>query len=411
MARRGVSFLAGILTGAALAAAAVFFWARPVQPSQAPVPPAAAANELPKPAFARLAFADVPGWAEDGMDGVMAAFRLSCAKMTASPAPDFRGYGTAQDWAKACAGVEAATEPRAFFEARFEAWRVTGPDGDTGLLTGYYEPVLKGSRTQSAAFPEPVLGRPSDLVMADAAGFASILKGERLAGKVIDGRLVPYEDRAAIVAGALSGRAATLLFLESRLDHFFLQVQGSGRIELAEGGTTRLNYDGQNGWPYTAIGRVLIEWGEGTRETMSMQTIAAWVGKNPDRADELMNKNRSFVFFRETPALNDTDGPLGGQGVPLVPGRALAIDSRLYPYGIPVFIETELMDPAGKPVPARRLMIAQDTGGAIRGVVRADYFFGWGEAAQESAGRQKQKLKLVFLLPKGVTPPQSGIAP
>jgi membrane-bound lytic murein transglycosylase A len=345
------------------------------------------------------------GWARDDHAAALAAFQLSCRGIVADPArfSEREGFGAPAAWSGACIAA-LSTEPpdaRRFFESRFEPVVIAGSGGKVGRVTGYYEPELKGSRTRSAAFPAAALARPGDLVTADPEGFRSILRGERLAGKVKDGMLVPYETRAEIEAGALDGRTAPLLYLASAADAFFLQIQGSGRVTLAEGGEVRLAYAAQNGHPYTAIGAALIARGEVARDAMSMQAIRNWLDTHPDRAAEMMNLNGSYVFFSERPLPDPSVGPDGAEGVPVTPGRSLAIDDAVYPYGLPVFVTARVgaADGAGQEETAR-LMIAQDTGGAIRGVLRADYFFGWGEEAERRAGATNGTLRMVLLRPK-----------
>ena len=330
----------------------------------------------------------------------MAAFRASCTGIVADAGrfAKFSDFGSPGAWASACAAA-FATIPgaaRNFFESRFIPARASDGEKTEGKVTGYYEPELKASRTASADYPVPVYARPRDLVSADPEAFRVILRGERLAGKVIDGVLKPYETRADIEASGLAGRADALLYLPSAADAFFLQVQGSGRVAFPDGGALRLNYDAQNGRPYTAIGAALIAEGAIPREQMSMQAIRAWLAANPDRAAEIMNLNESYVFFRELPLEDPALGPPGGEGVALTPGRSLAVDSRLYPYGLPVFVSAA--GAGGGDV--ARLMIAQDTGGAIRGVVRGDIFFGWGAEAEAAAGVTNAPATFIVLRPK-----------
>jgi membrane-bound lytic murein transglycosylase A len=385
----------GLLAGAAL------MWALTPSPacSQTGCPPPAE-PPLPLVSLTEISFAEVSGWAADDLSPALTAFRASCAGISVNPErfSRFKGFGAPAAWERVCAAASktGSGEARAFFEANFRAFRAHEGDEATGKVTGYYEPELKGSRTESAAYPAPVYGRPNDLVTADPTSFRAVLRGERLAGKVIDGVLMPYETRAEIEAAGLEGRAKPLLYLPSAADAFFLQVQGSGRVALADGGAIRLNYAAQNGRPYTAIGATLIANGAIPRENMSMQAIRAWLEANPNEAAAIMNLNESYVFFREL-ALDDPSlGPPGGEGVALTPGRSLAVDSRLYPYGLPVFVSARGTG-AGD---VARLMIAQDTGGAIRGVVRGDIFFGWGDAAEVAAGATNAPATFVVLVPR-----------
>ncbi len=373
----------------AFAAGAAGFWAASSIWKPAPPGPAAA---LPVVELHDIAFADIPGWAADDHAAALAAFQKSCAALP--DAARFPQFGDAEAWSRACAaaGTADTASARHFFETRFQPAAVSG----TGKVTGYYEPELTGSRAKSAAFPAPVYARPADLVTADPEGFRALLHGERLAGKLENGTLKPYDTRAEIESGSLDGRADAIVYLPSTVDAFFLQIQGSGRVKLQEGGWLRLNYAAQNGHPYSAIGAALIAEGAIPREKMSMQAIRAWLAANPDRAAAVMNLNASYVFFRALALDDPALGPPGAEGVPLMPGRSLAVDSRLYPYGLPVFV-TARGTGAGD---IARLMIAQDTGGAIRGAVRGDIFFGWGVEAEAAAGVTNAEAAFVILRPK-----------
>jgi membrane-bound lytic murein transglycosylase A len=268
-----------------------------------------------------------------------------------------------------------------------------------GLFTGYYEPTLHGSRTGGATFPVPLYLRPPELVEVELGRFRPDLEGKRIAGEVRDGALVPYHDRGAIEEGALAGRDLELLWVDDAVDAFFLQIQGSGLVELREGGTVRVGYAAQNGHPYYAIGRELVARGAMALDQVSMQSIAEWLRAHPAEAVDVMRTNASFVFFREL----DEEGPLGSMGVVLTPERSLAIDPMYLPMGAPLWLETTLPAAAGEAAPPlRRLVVAQDTGGAIRGPVRGDVFWGPGERAAELAGRMRQEGRLWLLLPRSV---------
>lgn len=388
--QHGRRFGPGTLAALGLAFAAGF-WTFSLTRQDAP-PPAADPAALPVVTLRDIAFSDIAGWPEDNHRAALAALVKSC--VTPPDAARFPQFGTAEAWARACAAANSAdpASARAFFEAHFRPARVLGE----GKVTGYYEPELAGSRATSDAFPAPVYARPADLVTADPEAFRAVLRGERLSGKVADGVLKPYDTRAEIAARGLEGRAAVLVYLPSAADAFFLQVQGSGRVKLAEGGWLRLNYAAQNGHPYTAIGAALIAAGEIPREAMSMQAIRAWLAAHPERAAEVMNRNASYVFFRELPLDDPSEGPPGAEGVALTPGRSLAVDARLYPYGLPVFVTA----PGTGAGDVARLMIAQDTGGAIRGAVRGDIFFGWGAEAEAAAGVTNAAAEFVILRPR-----------
>lgn len=243
----------------------------------------------------------------------------------------------------------------------------------------------------------PVYARPMDMVTADLGLFREEWKGKTLVGRVVEGRLRPFPPRAEIEAGALEGEGLEILWIDDPVDGFFLHIQGSGRVAMNDGRIVRLGYAGQNGHPYVAIGRELIERGAIPRERMSMQAIRAWLKNNPDDAPRLMASNPSFVFFRELKG----PGPIGAHGVPLTPGRSLAVDRSFIPLGVPVWLDTT--DPLSPETPLRRLVVAQDTGGAIRGPVRGDLFWGFGADAAAKAGPMKQAGRYYLLLPKAVS--------
>lgn len=397
--RAGPSLLGALILG--FVAGGALVWALLPTPAcgEAGCPPPSE-PPLPVVTLTDTTFADIPGWRDDDLAPALSAFRASCAGMAADPARfvRFAAFGPPENWVRVCAAAVSADPAMArdFFEANFTPAIAAGDQGPAGKVTGYYEPELTGSRTPSTAYPAPVYGRPADLVTADPEAFRTLLRGERLAGKVIDGVLKPYDSRAEIESIGLEDRAAPLLYLPSAADAFFLQIQGSGRVTLDGSGTVRLNYAAQNGRPYTAIGAALIAEGAIPREQMSMQAIRAWLAANPARAADIMNLNESYVFFRELPLADPSLGPPGAEGVALTPGRSLAVDSRLYPYGLPIFV-TAAGTGAGD---VARLMIAQDTGGAIRGVVRGDIFFGWGGEAEAAAGATDAPATFIVLRPK-----------
>lgn len=337
------------------------------------------------------------------MASALPALKLSCGQLLRQTddrpvGPDGMA-GKVSDWRAACGAVQAATPAtaRAVLEKEFQPYEVRGKDGTAGLYTGYYEPELRGSRRREGPYQTPLYRKPDDLVTVELVDFRADWKGERIGGRVVDGRLRPYPDRAAIEGGAIAGRGLEMVWVDDAIDAFFLHIQGSGRVKLPDGKIMRVGYAAQNGRPYNAIGRDLIRRGALTPETVSMQTIQAWLEKNPTEAKAVMNGNPSFVFFRELQG----EGPLGAQNLPLTPGRSIAVDPKFMPLGAPVFLDITLPD--GKPM--RRLMVAQDTGGAIRGAVRADVFWGAGEAAADLAGKMKQPGRYFLLLPKALRPP------
>ena len=337
----------------------------------------------------------MPGWKEENHALAWKALLASCSPMKDRP-----------DWRTPCAAAAQLVNPdaatvRRYFETYFTPYQLTNPDGtDTGLVTGYYEPLLHGSRKPSRRYRYPVYAVPDDLLIVDLGDVYPQLKGMRLRGRIEGRRIVPYYDRAQIDNGAPALRGKEIAWVEDPIDLFFLQIQGSGRIRLDDGQMVRVGYADQNGYPYRSIGRWLVERGELPIEKASMQGIKDWARTHPEKLKDLLNYNASYVFFRELPG--DLPGPLGAQGVPLTAGRSVAIDARYVPLGAPVYLATTRPNST---VPLNRLMMAQDTGGAIRGPVRADFFWGYGDEAGREAGRMKQELRMWLLLPNGMSPP------
>jgi membrane-bound lytic murein transglycosylase A len=278
-----------------------------------------------------------------------------------------------------------------------------------GFVTGYYEPVLDGSRTYSEQFPVPVYRRPSNLFVRGVRSPGASLpnKGE-VFRKIGRRKLVPYYDRSEIEEGILSGRGIEICYVRNFTELLFMQIQGSARIKLEDGGTIRLNYDAHNGQAYTPVGRILIERNIIAREDMSMQRIRDYMASNPDAAKELRRQNKSYVFFREV-QLSDKDEAVGAQGIPLTAGRSIAVDRFLHVYGTPFFVEGSLpIESERAQTPFRRLMVSQDTGSAIVGPARADIYFGAGVEAGRVAGRLKHGARFVMLVPKSLDPLAAG---
>jgi membrane-bound lytic murein transglycosylase A len=355
-------------------------------------------------------FSDLPAWGNDDLKGFMAAYGKSCTRiLKKAPAEKFSSdpqWGTYADWQGPCRAAQSvnANDPaavRAFVENNFKVMKATAGGDAQGLFTGYYESTLNGSRTRGGVYQHPLLGRPSDLVMVELGDFRDELKGQRIAGRVLDGKLKPYESRAEIIAGKMpADQYRPIVWLDDPHDAFFVQVQGSGIVHLQEGGIMRVGYAAQNGHAYYAIGRELVKRGIYKKEDVSMESITQWMKNNPDKAEELMSTNPSFVFFTEMPDDGTGSGPQGGEGVKLTAGRSLAIDRSRMPYGFPVYLDVTYNDAAGTKI--RRLMMAQDTGGAIRGAVRGDYFWGSGADAEKMAGPMKARGGYFFLMPKTI---------
>src|SRR5512143_888796 len=369
------------------------------QPTPAPPPPVPAPAPLPTPAASYptlkpVAWSSVSFWQDRQIGEAWTAFLRSCATL---------GKQTA--WLSVCGDAMGMPPPddkaaRAFFEQRFQPYQATQEDGSPeGLITGYYEPLLKGDRVRTARARYPLYAAPDDLITVDLASVYPELKNLRLRGRLVGNKLVPYATRKEIEAAPASGsgfKGKPIAWAEDPVDLFFLQIQGSGRIELPDGTSMRVGYADQNGYPYQSIGKLLVERGELKLEQASMQGIKDWGAKHPDKLPELLASNPSYVFFRELP--DGLAGPLGALGVPLTGGRSIAVDPRFIPLGAPVFLATTQPNSPAKPL--NRLVMAQDTGGAIRGGVRADFFWGFGDEAGELAGRMKQRGRMWVLLPK-----------
>ncbi|TAN60965.1 MAG: murein transglycosylase [Magnetospirillum sp.] len=349
-------------------------------------------------------FDQLAGWNQDAAAAVLPALQRSCDRITKLPVDRSIGFdgigGTAADWygpcsaaAKVAAGDHAAA--RAVFESWFTPWRVSNDGKADGLFTGYFEPEIKGSRQRQGRYGVPIHGKPSDLVIADLGKFRPDLAGEQLVGRLDGARLVPYPTRTEIEAGAIETKAPVVAWTDDVVDLAIMQIQGSGRVRLDDGSQIRLGVAGSNGHKFVGIGKLLKDAGKLDGDT-SMPAIRAWLKAHPAEGRDMLAKNPRYIFY----GINIGDGPLGTEGVALTPERSLAVDPRFIPLGTPVWLDT--VDPKGKPL--RRLMIAQDTGAAIKGVVRGDVFWGSGEAAFEQAGRMKSPGRLVLLLPKARTP-------
>ena len=398
-------FVALLVTALAAAMLAGCSATRPAPSGPVPQPPVAPLR------LDAVPFAELQDWMQSDPGRALQAFVRSCAalatKQDDAPLGGLNYAGTVREWRDVCRSAERvsrerAQAARAFFEAEFVPYRVRA-DSAAGLFTGYYEPLLRGSRTRHAAYQTPLYGVPIDLLTVDLGLFRENLKGQRIVGKVADGRLVPYPARAEIEDGGLSS-ATPILFVDDPIDAFFLHIQGSGRVVLDDGTVVRAAYAAQNGRPFTAIGSILIQRGELDRERVSMQTIRGWLIEHPAEARQVMNANASYVFFKEQPIGDPSLGALGAQGVPLIPEASIAVDLAVHALGVPVWLDTTAPD-ADMTSPHRtfrRLLVMQDTGGAIRGPVRGDVYWGHGAEAGAIAGRMRNEGRMTVLLPKGV---------
>lgn len=370
---------------------------RPGQPSSEVATPSVGVPSQSKPAEAapslrKVSFSDVPGWHEEMLSESWPALMSSCSTLIKR-----------KEWREVCEvalEVDAKNEAavRLFFESFFEPHQVVNADATTtGLVTGYYEPLLRGARKRGGEFQTPLHREPAELLTIDMGALHPELRNMRLRGRLVGNKVVPFYSRAEMLqSGVLNGQE--LVWVDDPIEAFFLQVQGSGRVYLTDTKeTVRLAYANQNGYPYRSIGRYLVDKGEMTLASASAQSIKAWYERNPSRREELLNANPSYVFFREERLSHPIPGPKGALGVPLTDGRSIAVDPRYVPLGAPVFLATTYPN---SPQLLRRLVVAQDTGGAIKGAVRADFFWGFGKEAGELAGRMKQSGEMWALLPR-----------
>src|SRR5258708_5403658 len=382
-----------------------------VRPGSAPEP-----LRIPDAALEPTGWSELDGWSGDDHASAFATFQASCRPIVRSkPVNDGRPVRAALQTVCARAvktGPLGSMAARKFFEDNFLPIRIRKLGDAAGFLTGYYEPIVDGSRFPTREFTVPLYRRPPDLLAAGATQPGGPFPNSgRAFRRTADGELVPYYDRGEIEDGALDGQHLEICWLRSATDALFIQIQGSARVRLEDGTMLRLNYDAHNGYPYMPVGRVLIDRNIIPREEMSMHRIREWMQANPDDAKDVRRQNRSVVFFRIV-GLNDDGEALGAQGIPLSAGRSIAVDKALHVYGTPFFIEADLpLASARASTPFRRTMIAQDTGSAIVGPARADLYFGAGEEAGQVAGRVRQAGRFATLLPRQPDPVAAGPPP
>lgn len=367
--------------------------------------------------FSAVPFEAVQGWRTGDVRAVIDVFLRSCERIRRrapdAPFGNDPRTGTVGDWIGICddAALQRSGSVQAlyyFLESRFQAYQIREGGNPSGLFTGYFEAELRGSWEPGGAYTVPLLTRPDDLIPANLGSFREEWAGSNIAGRLVDGRYVPYYTRAEITAGALQGRGLELIWVDNAIDAFFLHIQGSGRVALPNGTYVRVGYAGRNGHRYVPVGRELIGMGALTRETVSMQSIRAWMEQNPLAAQELMNRNPSYIFFR----VLDETAPVGAQGVPLTPERSMAVDTRYVPLGTMVWLVTRDPRDEKRKTPYERFMVAQDRGSAIKGGVRGDVFWGAGAEAAFAAGQMKEPGGYYVLFPKSaagaVIPDQTG---
>lgn len=352
----------------------------------------------------KVAFRDLAGWEDDDQHKALAAFQRFCSKPGSFGTTGLSGHEPANlkalCHAAADPGLTTSDTARQFFETRFTAHRITDP----GFVTGYFEPEVAASRIPTDDFTVPLHRKPEGLVAIAAetrpAGWAPEISHGRRTGNGFS----ELPDRAAIMAGALDDENLELVWLADPVDAYFIHVQGSARLRLTDGSVMRVGYAGKTGHPYTGIGKLLVQRGEGTPEDFTMAGLRSWLSQNPDKRDALFGENRSYIFFREVLETGPDDGPVGAAGLPLVAGRSLAIDPAYLPYGAFVFVEAGFKDPDGSGRNFSRLMIADDTGSAIRGRARGDIFTGSGDRAGEIAGDIRHGATFTVLVPDPVRP-------
>ena len=361
----------------------------------------------------KVDYSDLPGWENFKSNPALRAFLESCKKLSKIPRANLltaetntnqsKTFGRGNNWHDVCVKAKrllsnlTVNSVKHYFEEHFIPYKVSNGDEDAGLITGYFEPYLMGSKKPTPEFSEPLYRLPNDLVVVNLGKYKKEWRGQKLIGKLNRSELVPYDDRAKIQKGALKGRGLELYWVNDPVESFFLHIQGSGLIILPDGKKERVGYAGKNGQPYFAIGRELIARGSLKKHQVSLQTIRTWLKTNPSEAQKLMNKNKSYIFFRKIKG----PGPIGAQGVPLTAGHSLAVDRQFFPLGVPIWLDST--DPLNPDMPIRRLVIAQDTGGAIKGIVRADLFWGAGDRARLGAGKMREKGHLYVLLPRSIS--------
>ncbi len=348
-----------------------------------------------------VTFSQLKGWSESDHHLALQAFQRSAVEML-STATGFKreaGFGgQREDWLEACTAAADATAPTAFFERHFQPFAVTDHLRPQGLFTGYYEPLLRGALHESPDYPVPVYGKPPDLVSftAQETQATGLSYGRRL-----NGQPLAYDTREHIEQGSLRDKTDVICWLSDWVDAFFMHVQGQGRVALDDGSYVRLSYAGKSGHPYSGIGHVLVERGVAPQEKMSMQVLRDWMAQHPKEARTLMWHNKSYIFFQPTEVKDPSLGGIGAAKVNLTPLHSLAVDRAHWMFGTPLWINTSLPpEVQNGNAPIQRLMIAQDTGSAIKGIIRGDFFWGWGASASDIAGHMKSAGTLTALLPK-----------
>ena len=351
---------------------------------------------MPSDHLQSIALSEIKGWKEDDHNKALTAFCLSATEILREGRSFTRPSqfgGKREDWLDVCRKALAAVDGKSFFENEFCAFNIS--DKAQSLFTGYYEPQALGSLTPTRDYFVPIYARPHDLVAftAEERQASGLAYGKRSSGPN------PYFTRREIEEGALVGQGLELCYLSSWEEAYFIHIQGNGRVLLPDGKALRLSFAAKNGHGYNSIGRLLLDRGIGSAQSMSMQFLKTWMRDNLGEARKLTWENPSFIFFSANDQIDPSLGATGAAKIPLTPMRSLAVDRSYWAFGTPLFLSTQLSPEAGGDA-FQKLMIAQDTGSAIKGVVRGDVYFGWGPNAELAAGHMKQPGQMVALLPK-----------
>jgi membrane-bound lytic murein transglycosylase A len=383
---------------AASAAACV---CEPAAPPALTLPPPTPTTPPPEEPRGRLQLStwdDLPAWGADPLQPALETFLQSCTALQNQPA-----WQTVCDAARSISAKSSNEQLKDFFQTSFVPYQIINADGSvTGMITGYYEPLLRGSRVPTPHYRYPLYAAPDDLLTIDLSSLYPEFKNKRLRGRLVGNIVVPYLTRAEIDVKEPPLKGKELVWVDDPVEAFFLQIQGSGQVRFENGEVMRVGYADQNGHPFRSVGRYLIQQGEMRPDKVSMQGIKNWARKHPAKLDAFLNYNPSYVFFKELPG--ELSGPIGTLGVPLTAERSVAVDRRVVPLGVPVYLATTWPNSTQA---LNRLMLAQDTGGAIAGAVRADFYWGFGDDAGKLAGSMRQSGRMWVLLPKGYTPEQN----
>jgi len=390
-----------IVLGSLLAAAFTFLLIILRDRVMTPQAPDDKPAEISYPLIKEVLFDSLPGWQQDDHAGVLSSFALSCETMLKQPAEKTIQTELltlkAKDWFDACNALTnlSPSAAKAFFEQYFVPHAVIKEDGSEGLFTGYFAPIYDGSLEQNDEYAIPLYRRPDHLIRLDLGQFDENLKNKSILGQVKGDQFIPFDDRDTIEQGSLEDKGLEFIWLKNMADAFFLHIQGSGMVRLPDGEQVLVGFAAKNGRPYKSVGRVLLDEGHMLPGEMSMQGIRKWMGENPEKAREIIWHNPSFIFFRR---LDGLDGPVGSQGVVLTPERSMAVDPQYVPMGMPLWLDIDPILPDQKLI--QRLVIAQDTGSAIKGTIRGDFYWGIGDQAGANAGRMKNPGTYYLLIPK-----------